>query len=136
MLEQVDALPCAKTKTAIHDRDGQADRQDRGLDVGRHVIWPFRAVTDPTHGRVSCMRGKPLEELMKIRLHRGVGIFLDQKRTRGVAQEERKPVRIAGKGMQMLGELIETGAICLDREGLSHERPGAGDCKGRERPLP
>lgn len=81
MFKQIDALPCAKAKLARDHRDRQADRKDRGLDMGRHVVGAFRAVGDPRHGWIVGGRCKASEETLQIMLHARIGVFLDQQRT-------------------------------------------------------
>ena len=73
MFKQIDALPCAKAKLARDHRDRQADRKDRGLDMGRHVIWPLCPVRYPVHA----LWRNPAEEPGQVGTDIRVGIFLD-----------------------------------------------------------
>ena len=125
VFKKVDALPCAKAEATVHDWNCQADRQNCRLDVGGHVIRPFRAVTYPIHRRIGCVRRKPLEKRMKIRLDRRIRVFLDQQGTRGMANEQVQQPGILRKCVQMFGELVKAGPTCFDDKCFSHGMPGA-----------
>jgi hypothetical protein len=62
--------------------------RQRRLDVGGHVIRPFGAVFQITHGRIVRGRHEAAEEGLQICLHVGIGILLHEKRTGCVLAEQ------------------------------------------------
>ena len=76
VLEKIDALPGA-------NRNGQRRLRQRRLDVRGHVVGAFGAMNEEG----IAVRHEPLEKRDEIALHVGIGVFLDQKRCRGVAAE-------------------------------------------------
>jgi hypothetical protein len=53
MFENIYSLPDSKAKAAILDRNVQADGQQCGLDMGRHVVGAFIGVGQIGHFGVS-----------------------------------------------------------------------------------
>lgn len=41
VFEQIDALPSAQHHSPVLDRNGKADRQHCGLDMGWHIVRPL-----------------------------------------------------------------------------------------------
>lgn len=78
MLKQVNALPMAERKRPGDNRNCQAHRQHRRLDVGGHVIGAFVRVPQIRHAGVVGRRDKPIKKSTQIRLNVGIRIFLDQ----------------------------------------------------------
>ena len=88
MFKQVDPLPCSKGHASVYHRDRQADWHHRRLDVGRHIIGTFEGMGEIRHRRIVRGRDKALEEGLKVALYIRVGVFLDQERAGGVADEK------------------------------------------------
>ena len=74
------------------------------------------------HRRIGGRRHQPVKEVLHIRLHLRVGVFLDQQAARGVLHEQRQnavalPFDPCG---HVAGKLIKTGAIGLEGETCVH----------------
>ena len=81
MLSDVNALPRAEHHFAANDRYMQGDAGDHSFDMRGHIIGPF-GVVDPARifGR------DPFECRDEVGLHVRIGVFLNDKRRRGVPQ--------------------------------------------------
>ena len=93
MLEQVDALPGAKCQATFDHGDRQLRLRQRGADVRRHVVGPFRAVDV-----ASILRRDPLEKFLEVGLHVGIGVLLDHQRCRRVPTEDREKAGLDAGG--------------------------------------
>ena len=73
--------------------------------MGRHVVGPFGGVAI-----IHAVLGQMGEEILQILLHIGIGIFLDQQRSRGVADETGdQPVFSPRRKSASVGDLIKPG---------------------------
>lgn len=107
VFEQVNALPCAEGKATIYQRNGQRCLGQRRLDMGGHIVRPFGAVDEISHGRVIGRWHEPAEESLQVCLHVRIGILLHQKRA---------GCMLAEQGQQPLIDL------CLRQKTLDHGR--------------
>ena len=78
MFDQIDPLPCAQHHPPLGDGDLQADRQDRGLEMGGHVVGPFGGMGQPAHRGMIGRRRQPVQPAQQIALHVWIGVFLNQ----------------------------------------------------------
>lgn len=92
--------------------------------MGWHVIRAFGGVAI-----VAAFLGQACEKIPQILLNVGIGIFLDQKRSRGVANEARKKAvadfLVVNEFRNRIGEFVKPRAMGrdLDRvKGLFHSR--------------
>ena len=78
-------MPChvPSARRPLDQRDGQLRLRERGADVRGHIVGTLGGV--PVPGRV--FGREPLEELVEIADHVGIGILLDGERRRGVLDE-------------------------------------------------
>ena len=84
MLDQIDRLPGSEREPALQHRNLQRRRRQHGLDMRRHVVGAFGVVAPP-----GALGREPAERRHEIVQHRGIGVFLDRQRRRGVADEQR-----------------------------------------------
>src|SRR5690242_8758126 len=82
---QVNPLPCAERQPAAVNRNGKIHRRQRRADVRRHVVLALGGVNKQ---RVT-IRNQPREKGIQIAPHIRIGVFLDQKRGRSMAQMQR-----------------------------------------------
>ena len=82
MLEDIKPLPGAQRRLAAAHRNGNRGLGQRGADMGWHVVRPFGGVAI-----IHVLARQLRKEILQILLHIGIGIFLDQQRRRGVADE-------------------------------------------------
>lgn len=78
MFEQVETLPCAEHQPPGRDRNGQRNRRQRRLDMGRHIVQPLVAVNQIGHRRRIGIGNEPSEEGVEIAPHVGVGVLLNE----------------------------------------------------------
>jgi hypothetical protein len=81
MLDKINALPHAERQLAADDRYVQRYAIEHCFDVGGHVIRAFH-IMDPWR----IFRRQTIKRSNQIRLHVGIGIFLDREGCRGVAE--------------------------------------------------
>ena len=68
-----------------------------GLDMGGHVVRPFGAVFQITHGRIVRRWHEAAEEGFQIGLHIGIRILLHQKGAgRMLAEQGQQPIAACG----------------------------------------
>jgi len=93
MLDQIDRLPCSEREFALEHGDLQRGRRQHGLDMRRHVIGSFGIVAPSgVLGRQAIEHGREIVE------HRGIGVFLNRQRRRGVTDEQcYRPFSRAGR---------------------------------------
>lgn len=120
MFEKVNSLPCSERQTAILDRNVQADRQHRRLDMGRHIVRTFVCVGQVGHVRVGGGRHEAREKVLQIGLNFGVGVFLNEERGGCVLDEQREEAVGFRPVADLPGEFIKTGAGGLDFERRVH----------------
>lgn len=134
VFDQIDPLPGPKPHLPAFDRDLQTDRQNRCLQMRRHVIGPFIAVGDPAHRRVIGRRRDPVQPCQQIDLHIGIGIFLNQQAARGVAHHQcHHPIPrpdLAQPGRDLTGKVMTGRAARGDGEGgVRHSNAGYLTCR-------
>ena len=88
MLEEVEPLPGPEPHPTLGHRDLEAGREQGRLDVGGHVVGTFLGVFQIGHGGIVAWRDKAMKERAEIRSNVGIGVFLDEQRTRGMAQKQ------------------------------------------------
>ena len=98
---QVDALPGAQIQSAIGDWNADGGGRDGGPDMCRHVIGSFIGVDEQ---RVAIW-AEPGKEGVEIPSHIGVGVFLYDKRGRGVVDKDVADARADGAGCDRVGHL-------------------------------
>lgn len=105
MLEQVGAQPRTKCRPAMFYRDGKLRLCQRRLDMCRHVVRPFCAVT--VH---SFFRRDAAEELQDVCAYIRISVLLYQERCRGVAAPDRKQAATDGCAatQRSIGSVIST----------------------------
>src|SRR5262245_960355 len=82
MLGNIDALPGSERERPRNHRDVQRHSGEHRLDVRRHVIRPFGTVNPRGVGRC-----KKVERPGEIAAHVGIGVFLDDQRSRRMPYE-------------------------------------------------
>ena len=82
MLAQVDALPCPQQQPAAAHGNGHRRAQQRGFDVGRHVVGSFDRVAV-----IKILRRDGVERRLHVGRHVGIGIFVDRQRGTRVLNE-------------------------------------------------
>ena len=91
--------------------------RQRGADMRRHVVRPFGGVAV-----IHALPGQTREEILQILLHIGIGIFLDQQRSRSVADEAgEKTVAdflAADEFRHRVGEFVKPGTMGVDLDGV------------------
>jgi hypothetical protein len=81
MLGDINTLPRAERHFAANDGQMQGDAIDHRFDMRGHIVGPF-GVVNP-----SCIFGRdPFECRDEVGLHVRIGVFLDDKRRRGMPQ--------------------------------------------------
>ena len=90
MLEHIKPLPGAQRQLALVQRNAQRGLRQRRADMRGHVVRPFGGVAE-----VRAAVRQLGEEILQILLHIGIGIFLDQQRGRGVADETGQQARLS-----------------------------------------
>lgn len=100
VLAEINTLPGAKVKPAICDRDLHRGAQERGLDVGRHVIGTFEGVLVVG----SIFRHHLVKLTFEINPHGGVSIFVDRKAGGSMLNENMKH---AGLYLPQLRKLVQ-----------------------------
>ncbi len=90
MFKQIYTLPSAQNGLSRHYRNRQGNRQKRGFDMGWHIIGTFIGVPQICHRRVVRRRHQPVEKSPQVRLYFGVGIFLNDQRTRSMPHKQRQ----------------------------------------------
>lgn len=83
MLTKVDALPRPQCEPALGDRDHQLMTEQRGFDVGRHIIRPFQRV-----GIRQFFRAKMVDRHFHINANFGIGVLIESKGRRGVLEKQ------------------------------------------------
>ena len=81
MLDKINALPHAERQLAANDRYVERYAIEHRFDVGGHVIRAFH-IMDPRR----IFRRQTIKRSNQIRLHVGIGIFLDREGCRGVSE--------------------------------------------------
>jgi len=105
VFEHVNSLPGAQCEPGIDDRDGQLRLRKRGADMRRHVIGTLGGVAVP-----GCVFGNDArKELIEITYHVGVGVFLDDQRSRGVLNKHRQQPRADALAVRPLFDLSGDG---------------------------
>jgi len=88
MFEKVKSLPRAEHNLPLAYWNRHADRKQRRLDMGGHVIRAFAGVAQIGHIGMICFWNNALKERIQVNLHIGISVFLDQQGTGRVAQED------------------------------------------------
>src|SRR6476646_5112231 len=86
VLPEMDPLPGAEREPAMAERDRELGRREGGAHVGRHVVGAFVAMAKE---RVA-VGNEAREEAVEIGANVRVGVLLDHKAGRGVADEQRE----------------------------------------------
>jgi hypothetical protein len=122
MFKQVDPLPGPQHRFAVGDRDRQMRLGQSGPNVGRHIVTSFRRVEKGT-----AFRHQLIEKSADVDLHRRVGIFLYDQRSRGVPTKYgQKPHCYAGRANEFhdlianIVQLLSVGLKNKRMEGLTH----------------
>jgi hypothetical protein len=79
---QINTLPGSQGQLALADGQREIDAGQRGADVRGHVVIAFGSVDEE---RIA-VGHQPRKKGFEVAAHIGVGIFLDQKRRRSMAQ--------------------------------------------------
>src|SRR6056297_3031194 len=77
--------------------------------MGQHVVRPLGGVGQIAHRRMVGRRHQALEEGQKVGPHVWVGVFLDQERTGGMADEDRQHPVTRGMPRDVAGYLVKPG---------------------------
>ena len=85
VLEQIDALPGAEHKFAVHQRYGKLHLRQSCFEVSGHVIRAFGIVSVGSR-----LRRDAVEIGLQIDAYGGIGVLLDEKRCRRMATENRE----------------------------------------------
>ena len=90
VLENINALPGAQRHSSLLHRNGELRLGQSGADVRRHIVRPFRRVPE----QAVVFGDQPVEELVQVVHHIGIGILLNGQRRRGVLQKTRQQARV------------------------------------------
>ena len=122
VFEHINALPGTQRQPAFVQRDADTGLCQGRADVRRHVVGPFGGMAE-----ARAAFGEIREEILQILLHIRIGIFLDQQRGRGMADETGQKAirdfRAAHKIGRLFREFIEARTARGDgnaMENLSH----------------
>jgi hypothetical protein len=125
MLEQVNALPGAERRLAVHDRNRQLNLRQRRAQMRRHVVGAFVIVLITS----LLFRRQLLEECFQIGAHFPGRILLNEQRRRGVlAENGEQPsgdILRAHPATNLARDLHQTatsGANVENVSGLAHEQ--------------
>src|SRR5437016_1127287 len=83
MLDEIDSLPGAERELAASDRNVERDSGKHGFYMRRHVIRSFRIVHP-----AGIVRRQAAKRGNQVGAHVGIGVLLNEKGSRGVAQIE------------------------------------------------
>jgi len=122
MFEKVNSLPSSQHHLPANNRNRQADRQERGLDMGRHIVGALVGMSQIGHLGVGRGRHEPVKKLGQVSLYLGIGVLLDEERTRGVPDEKRQHAIARNPSRDVLGELVKAGAGGGNGEGGVHHK--------------
>ena len=110
VLGEINALPCTEGEPARHHRHGERHASQHGFDMGGHVVRSFHVVRPArTDG------SKAVKRSDEIGTHIGIGILLNNERSRGVPDvEEQRSLgraRPRHEALRLLRDLDKTPAV-------------------------
>ena len=122
VLEDVDALPGSERGATLANGDGELSLGEGGSDVSRHVVGTFHGVSV----EAVVFGDEAAEEGFEIADDVRVGVFLDEQRGGGVAEEDGEQafldVEAIDPGAGFSGDFVETLAAGGDGD-LAGELP-------------
>lgn len=130
VFKQINALPRTQRQLPVHHGDRQVGGQQRGLDMGGHVVGAFVGMCQIGHRRVRAGWHKPRKIVLQVSLNLGVGIFLNDQTGRGMADKQRQQTCSLHPSGNIGREFIKAGAGCRDVKaglhgGIMEQPPGA-----------
>lgn len=110
MLVEINALPRAEHQSSALNRNAQRRGRECGAHVRGHVVRAFARVPKQ---RIA-VRHEALKKSFEIALHFGIGVLLNEQRSRGVLHKKREQAsgdfRFLHEVTRRVGKLVEADA--------------------------